>query len=376
MKNILSSLIIYVLLIVSCNLEPYAQPSDNLTELPVLDVIVTHDNLVKLQSNKHINLEIPAKFKYKGENFTGGLRAAGARSRDFFRWSYRVRLDEDQFIEDNNVFNLSVQIHDETMLLTTIASALYKKAGFPMFKSKHVFFRINGRDAGLYPMFEKVELEFFKRRGLHLQELYKAGSQLTLSFNEEGHPSLQFDKEYPDDDNFNTLVDLYRAVDITNADNIDEILGQVLDIDLYLKYHAMTTVVNNPDAFENNFFLWKDSPAAPLKILPWDFDLSFHPFKDVGFYGNNAIIKKLLQDEQYFTQYKSEITDIIQNIYTEEFTFAIIDSTANHIREGYNLDPSLGEIYNFEDKVAELKDYISKRRAFYLQELENFTFTD
>ena len=96
----------------------------NLTDLPVLDVILSEDNQLKMLSNKHINLEVPATFKYKGEEYSGGFRAAGARSRDFFRWSYRVRLDEDQFIENNNVFNLSVQIHDETMLLTTVVSAL------------------------------------------------------------------------------------------------------------------------------------------------------------------------------------------------------------------------------------------------------------
>jgi spore coat protein CotH len=375
-KSIISSLFISVFLFYSCDLEPYSQPSDDLTELPVLDVIVTHDNLVKLQSNKHINLEIPAQFKYKGENYSGGFRAAGARSRDFFRWSYRVRLDEDQYIEDNNVFNLSVQIHDETMLITTVVIALYQKIGFAMFKSKHAFLRINNKDVGLYPMFEKVDREFFKRRGLKLSELYKAGSQLTLSFNEAGHPSLQFDKEYPNDDNFNTLINLYRAVDLTTVDNIDEILAPVLDIDLYLKYHAMTTVINNPDAFENNFFLWKDSPAAPLKILPWDFDLAFNKNRDVGLYGGNAIINKLLKNEHYFNQYKAELTDIVNNVYTEEFTYAVIDSAANHIREGYNLDPFLGGIYNFDDKVSEMKDYITNRRTFYLQELENFTFSD
>ena len=151
MKKIFKSLLLIVLLVIpACELEPFNQPSDDLTGLPVLDVYLSEDNHLNLIANKHTNLEVPARFKYKGENFTGYFRAAGARSRDFLRWSYRVRLDEDQFIENNNILNLSVQIHDETMLYTTIISTLYKEAGFPLFKSNHIFLRINGKDEGCY----------------------------------------------------------------------------------------------------------------------------------------------------------------------------------------------------------------------------------
>ena len=375
-KLILSTLLLIFALIPGCDLEPFTQPSDELSDLPLLDVILSEDNLLKLQANKNINLEVPALFEYKGKQYSGYFRPAGARSREFFRWSYRVRLEEGQFIEDNNIFNLSVQIHDVTMILSTVVSALYKQSGFPLFKSKHVFLRINGKDVGLYPMFEKVAPEFFKRRDLKLAEMYKAGSQLVFSFKDGGYPALQFDKEFPDDDNFNTLIDLYRAVDLTTSDNVDDVLGPILDIDLYLRYHAMTSVINNPDAFRNNFFLWRENKSEPLKILPWDFDLSFNSNRNVGLYGHNDIIKKLLQNEGYFNQYKSELTQIVENIFTEDFTYPVIDSTASHIREGYNLDPFLGGVYNFDDKVSEMKEYITERRAFLVGELQKFNFGD
>lgn len=375
-KLIFNFLLLIYTLIPACKLEPFTQASDELTDLPVLDVVVSEDNLLRLQANKLINLEVPATFEYKDKQLSGYFRAAGARSREFFRWSYRVRLDEGQSIEDNNTFNLSVQIHDNTMVLTTVVSALYKKYGFPIFTSKHVFLRINGKDTGLYPMFEKVAPEFFKRRNLKLAELYKAGSQLVFSFKVAGHPSLQFDKEYPNDDNYSSLVDLYHAVDLTNSENVDEVLAPILDIDLYLKYHAMTSVINNPDAFRNNFFLWKENSIEPLKILPWDFDLSFNTNQDVKFYGKNDIIKKLLKNEHYFNQYKSDIEDIVNNIFTEDYTYSIIDSTAACIREGYKLDPFLGGVYNFDDQITAMKEFITSRRAFFLQELPNFNFAD
>jgi len=375
-KLILKILLLIFVFIAGCDLEPFTQPSDELTELPLLDVILSEDNLLKLQANKTINLEVPALFEYKGKQYSGYFRPAGARSRNFFPWSYRVRLAEGQYIENNNIFNLSVQIHDATMILTTVVSALYKEIGFPLFNSKHVFLRINGKDTGLYPMFEKVAPEFFKRRNLKLAELYKAGSQLVFSFKEGGHPALQFDKEYPDDNNFNTLVDLYRAVDLTTADNVDDVLGPILDIDLYLKYHAMTSVINNPDAFRNNFFLWKEQRAEHLKILPWDFDLSFNTNKNVKLYGRNDIILKLLKNEHYFNQYKSELTYIVNNIFTEDFTYSIIDSAASHIREGYNLDPFLGGVYNFDDKVSAMKEFIADRRGYLKEELLQFNFGD
>ena len=286
-----------------------------------------------------------------------------------------MRLPKTKNIEGLYLFNLSVQVHDQTMLYTTIATHLYKQAGFPTFRSKHTFLRLNNQDKDLYPMLEKIDTDFFDQRNLQVAELYKSGSQISFTFDAAFHPKLSFDKKVPNDNNYESIVELINAIDTSSVSKIETSLGAFLDIDQYLSYHAITTLINNTDAFRNNFFLWKEEADSPFKFVPWDFDLSFSRSKDVGLYGRNEIIDKLLLNENTFQIYKSKLQDFVNRIYTEENIFPLIDSTANVIEDAYNIDPFLGAgPFNFEEEISKLKIYFSDRRQFFLSELENFNF--
>ncbi|KAA3614877.1 MAG: hypothetical protein D8M58_10505 [Calditrichaeota bacterium] len=368
--------IIFSFFIVCCKSSITDSPSSKLTELPVLEVRISPENLQTMRSNKTINTEFPAQIAYKGKNFDGWLRPSGARSRTFPRWSYRMRLPDSKEIEGLYIFNLSAQVHDPTMLYTTIATHLYKQAGFPVFQNKHAFLRLNKQDKGLYPMLEKIDPDFFVKRHLPVAELYKSGSQITFSFEgEEFHPKLSFDKKIPDDKNYESIVEFFNAVDTSSISKIETSLGTFLNIDQYLSYHAMTTLINNTDAFRNNFFLWKEEANSPFKFVPWDFDLSFNRKWHVGLYGKNAVIKKLLLNENTFNLYKKKLQIFTEQFYTEDNIFPLIDSTVAIIRDGYDIDPHLGNgIYNLDEQVNKLKDFISNRRQFVIAELDSFKF--
>ncbi len=367
----------FLFLLLGCENSINDSPSSKFEILPQLDVRISPENRQAMFSNKTINTEFPAKIVFKGITFDGWLRPSGARSRTFPRWSYRVRLPETKSIEGQFIFNLSAQAHDPTMIYTTIVSRLYKQAGFPSFKSHHTFLRLNKQDQGLYPMLEKIDKDFFDRRNLPVAELYKSGSQISFSFEEEFHPSLSFDKKIPDDKNYEPIVNFFHAIDTSTISKIETSLGAFLDIDQYLDYHAITTLVNNTDAFRNNFFLWKEKAGSPFKFVPWDFDLSFNRKKHAGLFGRNNIIEKLLANETTFQIYKTKLDDFVNILYTEENIFPIIDSTAAVIKEGYDIDPHLGKgIYNLEDQVIKLKDFITNRREWVKRELEDFSFNN
>lgn len=364
-----------MLFLFSCENSGLNSPSSKFVQLPVLDVRISEENKQTLLSNKTINIEFPVKIEYKKETFEGWIRPSGAGSRKFARWSYRIRLPESKRIEGQYIFNLSVQVHDPTMIYTTLASHLYKQAKFPVFKSKHAFLRLNKQDKGLYPMLEKINQDFFDKRGLAVAELYKSGSQIQFTMNAAFHPKLGFDKKVPENDSYDSIVEFFNAIDTSSISNIETSLSAFLDIDQYLSYHAMTTLINNGDAFRNNFFLWKEAASSPFKIVPWDFDLSFNPRNIVGLYGRNELIEKLLLNETTFNMYKSKLEDFVNTIYTEAKTTHIIDSTANAIREGHIIDPFLGAgPYDFDEEINKLKTFISNRRQFFLAELKNFHF--
>jgi len=351
-------ILITVICISSCNFNDYEPASSSLPADQLMDITLDDESYIRLLENKRQDLEFAINIEYDNASYSGSIRPSGAASRLNSRWSYRIELDDGQSIKGLNVFNLSAQIYDPTFLATDVASYYYNQAGFPSFEHSHIFLRINGNDDGLKKMIEKVNVDFFEKRQLEVSELYKSGSNISFSFQTgdlNNLPQSSFDKKIPNDDNYQSLDQLYYALDSGKIRNETSSIDQHLDIEQYLRYHAVTTFINNLDAFENNFFLWKTTAVAPIKIIPWDFDWAFKRTGHAGLYGENAIIEIMLKDQQMFEYYKLELENLINNIDLEMDVFTIIDSKAKEIQAAYELDPFLSEIYDFEEEKEKLK---------------------
>ena len=150
-----------MLICIGCDKDGLFNPSDKLNEVPVLDFYVDQDSYLGMLANRTQNYFIPANIFFKDIKLNGKMRPSGAGSRYFPRWSYRIKLEENQFIEGYNSFNLSAQVHDPTLLHTTLVSELYRQAGFYVFDNFHVFVKINNKDQGLYQFIELVKEDFF-----------------------------------------------------------------------------------------------------------------------------------------------------------------------------------------------------------------------
>lgn len=361
-------------LFLSCEDSGIVNPSENLTSIPILEVLISNDDYERMLNNRTNDPEIPAKFVYQNNTYSGIIETSGAGSRYHPKWSYTVELNDALTIEGSNQFNLSAQVFDPTLVYTTVASHLYKQLGFEIFRSKHVFLKINNVDQGLYPLIEKLEKDFFEKRNLPVYELYKLGFKSKFSFEETNYPEYNFEKKIPDNqDNFTSLYDFIYARDTSNSAIIFETFGKYLDIDQYIRYHAITTLMNNYDAFTNNFFLYKRYPNSKFEIIPWDFDKIFQPYNYSGLAGKNEIITKLFENDSSFNAYKKEVHRQLKTIFTKENIFPIIDSTAVVIKDGYNLDPYLGKDrrYIFDQEIDNLKNYIIQRIEYFENNLDD-----
>ena len=365
--------LLIILLIVSCNNDVILNPSENFSNVDIIDIYADEEDLITLLSNRMYNTEISVILFYKGEKYNALLRSSGAGSRYHSKWSYRVILNGNKFIEGIREFNLSAQIFDKTFLSTTIATKIYRDNGFILFDSKHVFLRINDEEKGLYLLIEKIDEDFFSRRNKKVNELFKLNFNADFTFNNPNYPELTFDKEIPNDENFNSISDFIYAVDTSQNDRIYSSLGKFLDIDNYLNYHAITTIINNSDAFRNNFYFLKQEPQSPFKIMPWDFDKVFEEASAINsIYGYNALIVKLLSAESTRNKYL-DIFEEKLNILDMNYLNNVIDSTSNKIREAYNADPYLGKgRYNFDAEINSLKNFINNRKVLLKSLLDEY----
>ena len=123
--------------------------------------------------------------------------------------------------------------------------------------------------------------------------------------------------------------------------------------------------MNNFDAFTNNFFLFKETPSSPFKVIPWDFDRCFTPPYNAEIVGDNSIIRKLFRNDSTLNLYKRELRIQIENNFTFYALDPVIDSLSTIIKSAYNLDPFLGNgRYCFESEKTKLKEYIRNRIQF------------
>jgi len=343
MKN--SALIILFLSFVSCSenlIEPIVDP--NL--LNQMNIVLTEEEYLALLNNKLFDFQANGRLEYKGIVFDIEIEAQGAGSRYYNKWSYHVKLKNGNRIKNLAEFNLSAQNFDKTMMSTLLASHLYKRAGFPVFESNHVFVNLNGKSYGLYLLIEKVDENFFSQRNMSIYELIKLGFDSKFTFSDEYNTQFYFDKEIPEDNNYNSLNEFIHALDTARIEILEESLKPYLDVRNYLDYHAMTFIINNIDAFSNNFFLYRKKANKPFEIIPWDFDKAFTKNQSIGLFEGNEIIKKLILNIDLKDYYLRRIEFFLENYFTEEELFPIIDVAAERIKDGYNLDPYLGGLGN------------------------------
>ncbi len=366
------SIILLTILFIRCGNETFVQPSDLLSEVPLLEINLTHEDLLTLRANRTTNTDVGVKINWGKEVFDGTIRASGAGSRYHPKWSYKVTLADGQYIEGLDEFNLSAQVFDPTSTYTTLALHMFRQLGLPSFRSRHVFLKINDEDSGLYPMIERIEEPFLDSRNIHYHEMYKAVFGARFTYTKDVFLPRNFDKRIPDDGDYGSLSEFINAVDTCSNDNIPSHLSRYLDIGEYVRYHAATTLMNNVDAMENNFYLYSQVPGGEFKIIPWDFDGAFHKSKSAGLAGDNDIIRKLFKNDETFQQYRNELNYQVENIFTEENLYPVIDSVYSVIKEAYNLDPYLGDgRYNLDGEINNLKLYIAERRQYIINNINS-----
>jgi spore coat protein H len=363
------------MLFYSCDDSGILNPSDNLSALPFLELEIDEEDLLRLKNNRSNSLKVPVIVKYMNKIHAAEIRASGAGSRYHPKWSYNIKLTDGSLLNGLPEFNLSAQVFDPTLTNTAIASHLYRQLGFHVFKSNHVFLKINNRDEGLYPLIEVVDQSFFDDRNIPVYQLFKLGFDSKFTFASSNYPEFQFEKKIPDDDNFSQLYQFINAIDTSDSRYIFETLGRHLDIEQYIKYHAITTLMNSFDAFTNNYFLLKETHADPFKLVPWDFDKIFKADNISKLAGKNSIIIKLFENDSTFNMYKHELKYQLDNIFTPENIDGVIDSVSNIIEDAYNLDPYLGKggRYHFMNEIERLKTYINNRRSYFDNNLELLT---
>ncbi len=345
---------------------------------------------------------VPAEVFYEGnEWYRVGVRFKGNSSLQS-SWQAGIlklsfKLDFDEFEDDypqidNQRFygfkklSLKNNYDDRSMLREKVATDVFRNAGLVASHTAFYTVYVDHGDGpqyfGVYTLVEEVDdtvldEQFSDDDG----NLYKpdgaAASFAAGTFDEDEYVKKTNEDEADFSDVTRLFEILHEETRTTDAATWRTNLEAVLDTDVFLKYLAVNTVIQNWDTYgkmTHNYYLYNNPDTGTLTWVPWDNNESLQEGKMGGSAAldfSNIIASEwpligyLYQDEVYKAQYDTYVQDVadgafntssIQSLYSSYS--ALVEPYATMEEPGFTF---LNNSSDFQAAVSELNAHVSQR---------------
>ena len=330
-----------------------------------------------------------------GARFKGNSSLAFSWRNGIWKMSFKLDFDEfeDDFPEIENQrfygfkqFSLKNNFDDESQLREKVAADIFRESGVPSPRTQFYEIYVDHGSGpiyfGLYTMVEEpddtlAESQFSNDEG----NLYKPdgnGASFSYgSFNEEDFVKQSNENE----SDWGDIQNIYSALHSNDRINNPELwrnnLEAVFDVDGFLNYLAVNTVIQNWDTYgrmTHNYYLY-GSPDnnGILTWVPWDNNESLQfgkmggslPLNFNGVGNNWPLISFIYNDSSYRDIYDGYVlgvingafqTSYIQSIYTQYAS--MIESSVINEQQGYTFLESPSD---FQEAVSTLNSHAQNR---------------
>ena len=210
------------------------------------------EDLGNLNNSIGAKKAVDGKIEIDDRIYSVGVHYAGKSTLDAVKKSYQIIFKEATF-RGSQELRIGAQFSDQSMIRGPIGFHWYAQAGLDVPFIEPVALYLNNRYLGLYHLIEPVDLDFFHKRSLDVDRLYKAkfgnaGFEAEfLTRLEEAYSFRLEDKDWA------PLRLLWEEV---NREQVNlALIEQLLDVEQYLTYIAVTVLLNHWDGYDNNYFL-------------------------------------------------------------------------------------------------------------------------
>jgi len=284
--------------------------------------------------------------------------------------------------------SLKNNFNDLSMLREKVAGDVYRNAGLvaphTAFYTLYVDYGEGPQYFGLYTLVEEVDdtvidTQFADDDG----NLYKPdGDAATFAegtYNEDEYVK----KTNEDDGDFSDVQKLLSVLHddtrITDVESWRSELEEVFDTDVFLKYLAKNTAIQNWDTYgrmTHNYFLYNDPDTDKLTWIPWDNNEALQEGKQGGSLALDfsdlqsstwPLIAYLYQDEVYKSQYDNYLKEVINgpfNVSTIQAQYnsyaTIVEDHASSEINGYSF---LNNTADFQNDVNNLIQHVEERAS-------------
>lgn len=347
---------------------------------------------------------VPAEIFHQGKEwYRAGVRFKGNSSlqstwqNGLYKLSFKLDFDEfeDDYPQiDNQRFygfkklSLKNNYDDQSMLREKVATDVFRNAGMVASHTAYYTVYVDHGDGpiyfGLYTLTEEVDdtvidTQFEDNDG----NLYKpdgdAASFAIGTYDEDEYEKKSNEDEGDFSDVSALLAILHDDIRTTDATSWRNSLDAIFDTDVFLKYLAINTTIQNWDTYgrmTHNYFMYNDPKTNKLTWIPWDNNEALQDGKQGGSLAldfsdlNGAqwpLIAYIYNDDVYRAKYDSYLEELmngafntatIQAVYTE--SAALIETYATSELDGYSF---LNSSSNFQSAVSQLSTHASSRAS-------------
>lgn len=345
---------------------------------------------------------VPAEIFYNGRQwyrvgvrFKGNSSLQTAWQSGILKLSFKLDFDEfeDEYpqIDDQRFygfkkFSLKNNYDDNSFLREKVAADVFANAGVAVSHTAFYAVYVDHGDGaeyfGLYTLVEEVEdtvieTQFSDDDGNLYKPEDSGASFVNGTFNE-----TDFEKKTNEDEaDWSDIQALFSALH-DNSRTSDPAswragLDAVFDTDVFLKYLAVNTVIQNWDTYgrmTQNYFLYNNPENGKLTWIPWDNNEALQEGKNGGSLalnfadlqsGNWPMIEYLYDDDVYRAKYDQNVFEVIQGSFevnSMQNTYAqyesLIEPYATSERDGYSF---LSSDYQFYQAISTLNQHVESR---------------
>ncbi len=261
------------------------------------------------------------------------------------------RYYPDQEYEGVIKFNLQNALKDPSFMRDMLAYNLFRTEGLAASRSSYAKVYINDKFWGLYVLVEQVDRRFleynFPNDG---GNLYKSMAATNLEYI-DSDPEFYKDsielKTNEDEDDWSRFMQFLKVINKVNLSDavFEDFIQNIFDVEDFLKVLAIDKILINWDSYYahgRNFYIYDEPSKNIFHWIPWDYNLSFAaldpPSLTTSWYGKKPLIDNLLDRPVFLKMYVEAYMDILNNNFTKERLFPIIDKTDSLIMQAVEDD--------------------------------------
>ncbi|MBI1831539.1 MAG: CotH kinase family protein [Planctomycetes bacterium] len=267
--------------------------------------------------------------------------------------------DEDQRFHGVKTITLNAGAVDASRLREALAYNVFRAAGVaaPRTAFAKVTLSVPGKYnkefVGVYTFVEHIDKAFLK-------EHFKNGKGLLMKpermrgieyFGEDWakYKDRYRPKREPTPAESQRVIAFAKLVNKADDDAFKKAIGDYLDIDAFLRFAAVNTLLPNTDCFfttGHNYFIYLNPKTNKLVFLPWDLDIAFAGFPAMGSVDQQAtlsiqrplggrikLVDRLFALPEVKEQYAKVLKDLVGHAFAKKRVLAELSAMQDALRE-------------------------------------------